>query len=124
VSGDPRTAVPIHLTGVQFADMRGRANREKNFDRLVKTLSDELDHPVPEFDLQPGQSGMPVITNIIHVSGHVEGNVYALNVAGDVNVADILPQPFEWCEIPAGQVTLEDNAGWKLPEGCLTLWRS
>jgi formylglycine-generating enzyme required for sulfatase activity len=84
VSGEPRTAVPIHLTGVQFADMRGRANREKNFERLVKTLSDELDHPAPEFDLQPGQSGMPVITNIIHVSGHVEGNVYALNVAGDV----------------------------------------
>ena len=26
-------------------------------------------------------------------------------------ITDILPEPFEWCEIPAGRVTLEDDAG-------------
>ncbi len=84
VSGDEKTAVPIHLTGYQYADMRGRAEREKNFEQLVKTLSKELDHPVPEYELQAGQGGVPVVNNVIHISGHVEGNVYALNVAGDV----------------------------------------
>ena len=27
------------------------------------------------------------------------------------DILDILPPPFEWCEIPAGRVTLEDDAG-------------
>ncbi|MBN1121169.1 MAG: SUMF1/EgtB/PvdO family nonheme iron enzyme [Anaerolineae bacterium] len=139
IFGESETAVPLHLTGAQFADMRGRASRQQNFKKLVKKLARDFDYPLPEFDLKPGQSGSVPVVNIIHVSGHVEGNVYALNVGGDVtgevniaggdivqqtqasppssvdtpkpiDILDILPPPFEWCEIPAGRVGIKGQS--------------
>ncbi len=83
LSGDGRTAVPIHLEGIQYTDLRGRADRERQFDQLAQTLATDLGLSLPDYELGADRSDQPEIH--IHVSGHVEGNIYALNVGGDVD---------------------------------------
>ncbi|MBZ0317555.1 MAG: SUMF1/EgtB/PvdO family nonheme iron enzyme [Anaerolineae bacterium] len=64
----------------------------------------------PELD-----SGRPFLKNIADIIGALEAELERRNSKKmipsnpkKIQVWDVLPQPFEWCEIPAGKVTLED----------------
>ncbi|MCL4256508.1 MAG: formylglycine-generating enzyme family protein, partial [Anaerolineae bacterium] len=58
----------------------------------------------PELD-----AGRPFLKNIADIIEALEAELERRNSKKKkIEVWDILPQPFEWCEIPAGKVTLED----------------
>ncbi|MBN1122425.1 MAG: SUMF1/EgtB/PvdO family nonheme iron enzyme [Anaerolineae bacterium] len=81
LAGDKTIAVPIHLTRVQFSDMRESADREYSFRQLVETLSKDLSYLLPEFELKLDRDNIPRI--IIPDSGHEEGDYYDLKEAGE-----------------------------------------
>jgi hypothetical protein len=137
IAGDNRSAVPLSLKTVQHADMRGRASYEDEFRKLVKGLAAHFGMTVAEFHLD--FSGAHIQVNVygnveggkILVAGRdvVEQTVAAPHAPPPpeaelpppeepapeatpttVNILDILPAPFEWCEIPAGRVEIEGQS--------------
>jgi hypothetical protein len=84
-AGDQRTAVPARLLGMQYADMRGRADYEAGFHQLVNGLAAHTSMTVSAFSMD--FSGEPRVQ--INVYGQTEGNIVAIggDVAGDLNVA-------------------------------------
>lgn len=61
------------------------------------------------------ESGRPFLKNIADIIGALEAELERRNnkkaipsKPKKIEVWDILPQPFEWCEIPEGKVILED----------------
>ncbi len=130
--GDERTAMPTGLIGAHYADMRGRSDYDTGFRSLARSLGAALDYPIPDYGLQILGSTPTVVVDFY---GHVEGYVVAVGphityvgqpetpppyspapVVSAIEqlaaaVLALLPEPFEWCEIPAGQVTLGEDAG-------------
>lgn len=100
VRGEENSAIPFALIGAQFIDIR--SSYEKNLQGLITTIQKRL-------KVAPRLSENPVEA------------VHELLLQSPVpkfappDLSAILPPPFEWCEIPAGRVTLE--AGGYVPKG-------
>jgi formylglycine-generating enzyme required for sulfatase activity len=89
VRGEQKTAIPFGFATHQFTDIRPSKNYEDEIQRLVETIHQKL--------------GLETLA------------VSAINLASIPLVTGsktkaLLPQPFDWCEIPEGKVIL--GKGW------------
>jgi len=84
-AGDDDSAIPLSLSAVQYADMRGRADYEGNFRLLVEGLAAQFGMTVSAFSMD--FAGQPRVQ--INVYGHHEGAIVAVggDVSGEMYVA-------------------------------------
>ncbi|MBN1121862.1 MAG: SUMF1/EgtB/PvdO family nonheme iron enzyme [Anaerolineae bacterium] len=89
IAGEEWESIPAALMGNQYCDMRGRANPEQGFQKLVMWLSERFEFSVPDYELDASGSVQLPTVQVINIQGHVEGHVIAIgrDVAGDVSIA-------------------------------------
>ncbi|MEO8607885.1 MAG: SUMF1/EgtB/PvdO family nonheme iron enzyme [Chloroflexota bacterium] len=89
--GEERDAIPFGYSTFQWVDIRDNEHYISRIQNLISAIRKRLnvpDSPIPK-GLDEEAIPIPVSANPIELS-------------------DILPVPFEWCEISAGRVILED----------------
>lgn len=69
--------------------------------QFLKNITDIIGAVEAELERRNNKKGTPLKIEVIEPQP-------APSKSSKIEVWDILPQPFEWCEIPAGKVTLED----------------
>lgn len=94
--GDPTSAIPFGFSSLQWVDIRNRAFYLNNMKALIIDLQKRYAHvPLSNADMNKSVS---TVTGL--------GTNYPQNSAPSL-FRGILPEPFDWCDIPTGQTIVD-----------------
>lgn len=93
--GDERSAIPFGFAAFQWVDIRADGQYTAGMERLIGTVKRRLGAEA----------------NTEETRTHTRQSIDSLPQQPP-DMSGILPPPFEWCEIPAGKVTLTDVGGY------------
>ena len=114
--GLKRDSVPFGFDTHQYVDIRNPDNFTTKMNSLVGTIQRRIAKVQKSGETKPALSEIPESTSANTDSESDDST----SKSGDLppalqHIKSMMPQPFDWCYIPAGDVTLE--AGGYVPEG-------
>lgn len=111
VRGEENNAIPFALIGAQFIDIR--SNYENHIQRLITTIQKRLNlaKPSSKLDSVPHSTLSPSGKLSVQVIRNSLPQLYPNAKELLLKTVSLLPPPFEWCEVPSGEVTLKSGEG-------------
>jgi hypothetical protein len=140
IRGEPKTSIPFGFSTHQFADIRKAENYEQELLRLIVAIRQKLGldtqipapspkpasvdtvstppaaKPAPSEEVLSPKSSRAILSYADKLLNPTPSSYPAKNLS---RVYDILPAPFDWCEIPTGRVKVSTSSNLEEISGFL-----